>query len=122
MEAARREGSWPMSVFLSLLADQRPTRVTSRGEVETGETGGVSEPEKRGSEGDRMLLLMRVPVREAPEAGSSSHQQLGPGARPSRKPAGQSLGFLRVHQALRRHLTCPRTVPQPSRFQGHCDP
>lgn len=111
-----------MSVFLSLPADQRPTRVTSRGGVETGEMDGVREPEKRGREGDGMLLLMRVPVREAREAGSSSHQQLGPRARPSRKPAGQSLGVLRVHQALRRHLTCPRTVPQPGQFQGRCDP
>lgn len=64
-----------MSIFLTLLADQRPTRVPSRSGVETREMDGVRELEKRGREGDRMLLLMRVPVREAPEAGSSSHQQ-----------------------------------------------
>lgn len=64
------------------------------------------------------------------ECPSGKHQRLAalhtssfwPRARPSRKSDGQSLGFLRGHQALGRHLNCAWTVPRPGQFKGHCDP
>lgn len=83
-----------MSVFLSLLADQRPTRVTSRGGVETGEMDGVREPEKRGREGDRMLLLMRVRSGKHRRLAVLHTSSLGPARSQLGSPSGSS-GFTR---------------------------
>ena len=128
-EASPGEGNWPRFVLFTLLADQRPTRVTSGGGVEMaqfpacqGDGWGLRSRE-RGREGDRMPLLMRV-LSGKPQGLAALHtSSFWPRARPSRRASWAVpwviQGSLGPGEGPNLPLDCS---PQPDQFKGRHDP